>query len=197
MSKKLKISLIICGVSLLLFISWFFFLKDDYKQIEQEIYSLNQWRTHIAHIEMIDDDYALAIYVWGNDQHAGIIEFERTLLGWKMTSGVSELIYGGLQFVELENYSVIHYSDRPNIEEVHVKLRNGDTYPALLKEGNGTGEEIYAINPDRWYYYSDTEDLAEATVTTYDKDGQVVEEIQIPDEPSGGVVTQYKNDNDY
>ncbi|UTR16896.1 hypothetical protein MM221_10490 [Salipaludibacillus sp. LMS25] len=190
MSKKLKISLIIGGVALLLFVSWFFFLKDDYKQIENEVYSLNQVMTQIAHIEMIEDDYALAIYVWGKNQHAGIIEFERTLFGWKMTSGVSELLYGGLQFVELENFSVIHYSDRPNIEEVRVQLRNGHTHPALLKEGNGTGEGFYAINPDRWYYYSDTEDLAGATVTTYNKDGQVVEEMQIPDDPSGGTVAQ-------
>ncbi|MCR6105013.1 hypothetical protein HXA34_01775 [Salipaludibacillus agaradhaerens] len=189
MSKKLKISLIIGGVALLLFVSWFFFLKDDYKQIENEVYSLSQWRTHIVHIEMIDDDYALAIYVWGKNQHAGVIEFERTLFGWKMTSGISERLFETHQFVELENFSVIHDSVRPNIKEVRVQLRNGDTHSALIREGNDAAE-IYMVNPDRWYYYSDTEDLAGATVTTYDKDGQVVEEIQIPDEPSRGAVTQ-------
>jgi hypothetical protein len=84
MSQKLKVSLIIGSVSLLLFISWFFFLKDDYKQIENEVYSLGQMRTHIVHIEMIDDDYAIAIYVWGSDEHVGVIEFEKNCLDGRL-----------------------------------------------------------------------------------------------------------------
>ncbi|MCR6109076.1 hypothetical protein HXA35_01810 [Bacillus sp. A301a_S52] len=189
MSKKLKILMMIGSVALLILIGWFFFLKDDYKEIENEIYSLSQWMTQIVHIEMIDDDYALAIYVWGSDEYVGVIEFEKDLFGWKMTSGISEVIYGNLQFVELENFSLIHNSVRSNIKEVRVQLRNGDTHSALIREGNDAAE-IYMVNPNRWYYYSDIEDLAGATVTTYDKDGQVVEEIQVPDEPSGGTVAQ-------
>jgi hypothetical protein len=111
------------------------------------------------------------------------------LFGWKIVSGISEPLYGTLQFVKLEKFSIVHNSVRSNIEEVHVQLGNGDTHSALIREGNDAAE-IYMVNPDRWYYYSDTEDLAGATVTTYNKDGQVVEEIQIPDEPSGGTVAQ-------
>ncbi|UJW56252.1 hypothetical protein HXZ66_01915 [Bacillus sp. A116_S68] len=180
MLKKLKILMMVGSVALLILIGWFLFLKDDYKQIENEVYSLDQMETQIVHIEIIDD-YALAIYRW-DGLGSGVIEFEKTLFGWKMTSGISEWSYGELQFVKLENFSVIQQSVVRDAENIHVELQNGESYPVPIIKGENTSP--------RWYYYSATEDLAGATVTTYDKDGQVVEEIQVPDEPSGGAVTQ-------
>ncbi|MCR6109098.1 hypothetical protein HXA35_01920 [Bacillus sp. A301a_S52] len=178
MSKKLIKGIAICGGMLL--IAVFFIklvLKDDYQMIEDEVHRFYKMSPAIAHIE-IDGRYALAFYERG-DWHAGVMEFKKTWFGWEFLSSTTDRVHTDEQFIELTHFSIIQQAVFEKTESVHVELQNGETYSAPIVKG----EDTYK----RWFYYSDTEDLAGAIVTTYDKNGDKLSEVKVPDEPNEGL----------
>ncbi|MCR6105015.1 hypothetical protein HXA34_01785 [Salipaludibacillus agaradhaerens] len=183
MSKKLKKTLTI-GSSVVLLIGAIFIylvIKDDYQMIEDEVASYYARTPDIAHIE-IDGQYALALYERGDGQlqfHAGVMELKKTWFGWEFISATTEDAERNPQYIELTHFSIIQQAFFPGVDSVTVELKNGETYSAPIVKGENTYR--------RWFYYSDTEDLAGAIVTRYDKNGDKLSEVKVPDEPNEGL----------
>jgi hypothetical protein len=175
MSKKFKKGIVICGGIVLigvLFIN--LVIKDDYQIIEKKVEAYYMLSPNIAHIE-IDGQYALAFYERG-DSHMGVMELKKTWVGWHLLSSVSDRVDEREQFIALSHFSIIQQRACFEVEMVMVELQNGETQSAPIIRG----ENAYRS----WYYYSDTEDLAGAVVTTYDQEGQQLNKIKIPNEPN-------------
>lgn len=170
------------GIALILtgFIMLTLLRSDNVEQIEEEINTLQLPYGKVSTVELVEDDYALAFYSWAWILQVGVAELQKTSFGWEIVRMTSEETGGGLQFVELSRYSVMHKPVDKNVTSVDVTLNNGEKRDAHIKEENkGLAR--------RWLYYSDTEDLSSATVTAYDKDGEVVEVIEVPDQPNEGL----------
>jgi hypothetical protein len=180
MSKKFKKGLAICVGMVLLIgaLSIYLVIKDDSQMIEDKVHEF-YWTPipDIAHIE-IDGKYALAFYERG-DWHAGIMEFKKTWFGWELLSANTEDVERNPQFIELTHFSIIQQAVYSGVDSVTVELQNGESYSAPIVKGENTYR--------RWFYYSDTEDLAGAIVTTYDKNGDKLNEVKMPDEPNEGL----------
>ncbi|MCR6109082.1 hypothetical protein HXA35_01840 [Bacillus sp. A301a_S52] len=154
-------------------------IKDDHQMIADEVVSYYARTPDIAHIE-IDGQYALAFYERGDWQsHAGVMELKKTWFGWELLSATTEDAKLNPQFIELTHLSIIQQAIYPNVDSVTVELQNGETYsPPIVNS-----ENTYT----RWFYYSDTEDLGGAIVTTYDKNGDKLNEVKMPAEPNEGL----------
>ncbi|MCR6109100.1 hypothetical protein HXA35_01930 [Bacillus sp. A301a_S52] len=183
MNRKLIIGLI--GSVIFLIIGWGLThgtLKDDMGMIEKEVKSLYPINTRIIHIEILEDNYALAFYESDNTLYMGVMELKKTLFGWEFLESVLEPGRINSQLTELSQYSVIYGYADSDIGDIEVELQNGKTFPLQIMQGDATA--MY------WVFYSDEEDLSGAKVTGINRDGDI-QKIQIPDEPSGGAVTQF------
>ncbi|WP_026065272.1 hypothetical protein [Amphibacillus jilinensis] len=179
MSYKFKITAIIAGIIIAIGLILFVLLRsDDIEQIEAEINKLQLRFGDVNTVELVEDDFALAIYTWGSAWQVGVAELSKTIFGWETVRMTSEETSGELQFVELSRYTVIRKSIDANVKSVDVTLNNGERREAEIRE---------IANAKSFLYYSDTEDLSNAIVTTYDKDGEVVEVIEGPDQPNEGL----------
>jgi hypothetical protein len=181
MSKKLKKVLMIGSGVMLLLGAIFIYLvtKDDYQMIKDEVHRFYRTTPDIAHIE-IDGQYALVFYERGDWQfHAGVMELKKTWFGWEFLSATTEDAERNPQYIELTHFSIIQQAFFPGVDSVIVELQNGETYSAPIVQGEYTYK--------RWFYYSDTADLAGAIVTTYDKNGDKLNEVKMPDEPNEGL----------
>ncbi|UJW56258.1 hypothetical protein HXZ66_01945 [Bacillus sp. A116_S68] len=179
MAKKFKVILAISVLSLVIgALSMVIFIEDDYVQIEEEVQSLQQFPIKIAHIEIIDN-YAIVFFEWTNKSHAGVIELKKGWFGWNFLRSASERVDDREQFIALSRFSIIQQRASLEVETVMVELQNGETHSAPIVQG----EDTYR----RWIYYSETEDLAGAIVTTYDKNGDKFSEVKMPDEPNKGL----------
>ncbi|MBM7542734.1 hypothetical protein [Amphibacillus cookii] len=182
-----KIAVLIVGIIIVIsIILAVLFKRDDQQKIVEEINAMNLPLTDVGPIEFVDNDHALAIFLWSGIGHIGVAELDKTLFGWDISRATSEFLSGDVQFVELNHFSVIQTWADPSVQDVSVELENGviDSAQILIKEGDTKKGEISFRN---WLYYSDTEDLSNAIVTTYDKDGEVVEVIEVPDQPNEGL----------
>ncbi|MBM7542732.1 hypothetical protein [Amphibacillus cookii] len=179
MSRQFKITVIIAGIVIISGLSMFaLFRSDDIEQIEEEINKLELIFGDVSTVELVEDDFALAIYTWGSAWQVGVVELSKTIFGWETVSMTSEEIGGNLQFVELSRYTVMHNSIEEDVTSVDVTLNTGEKREAEIREIGNTKSFLY---------YSDTEDLSNAIVTTYDEDGEVVEVIEVPDQPNEGL----------
>ncbi|MCR6098135.1 hypothetical protein HXA31_18025 [Salipaludibacillus agaradhaerens] len=177
--KKMSLLVFSSVIVLGMWLAWDL-IKDDERLIEQEVHSLHQLYTELIHIELINNEYSLAFYEWGNLEHIGVVELEKTLFGWRFSSSMSERVGQDAFYVELNHFSVISQAVPSTVDEVYIELPNGNIHNAKLIEG----EEL--INK-YWIYYSDTEILSQAIVTTYDKNGDKLSEVKMPDEPNEGL----------
>ncbi|WP_017473138.1 hypothetical protein [Amphibacillus jilinensis] len=155
------------------------FRSDDIEQIEEEINRLQLRFGDASMVELVEDDYALVLYSWASTFQVGVAELRKASFNWEIVRMTSEDMGGDLQFVELSRYSVMHKSVDSDVKSVVVELNNGERREAQIKEKDRLAR--------RWLYYSDTEDLSSAIVTTYDANGEVVEVIEIPDQPNEGL----------
>jgi hypothetical protein len=152
--------------------------KEDREMIEDKVMSLQQSDTRIIHIEILEDDYALAFYESEIYPHMGVMELKKSLFDWEFQQSISERIEDNPQFTQLTNYSAIYGRTKHDTKEIEVELQNGETFP--LETVQGEARDIY------WIFYSNEKDLSGAKVTLVNREGEI-EEIQVPDEPNEGL----------
>ncbi|MNL00160.1 hypothetical protein D3C87_1205820 [compost metagenome] len=170
MSKNLKI-IIFCSIAILLIASYFLSigLKDNDKEIEKAVLSLNQPMTKIIHIEALENKKAIAFYEWGTapDDYFGIAILKKNLFGWHLNGGSTSVSPKehkiGWSFFDLKrdfsNYTDILYGKilDAEIADVLVNANDGKQYSAKIIGDN---------NGDRyWFLITDGGTLMNSTVT--------------------------------
>ncbi|WP_158738008.1 hypothetical protein [Alteribacillus sp. YIM 98480] len=156
-------------------------LKDDVQEIEKVVNSLNQPLTNLAHIELLDNNKAIAFYEWGhtNQQYFGSALLKKNLFGWKFVSGSSgQLTYENKLDWGFSNIAP-YFSDytdllkgkilNPSIEKVRVETKSGNEYTANIVE--------YYNGEKFWFFITDGEELLDSTITGLSSDGEIIEEI--------------------
>jgi hypothetical protein len=182
-----KKSIVIISLLILLLVGYYIIFeygneKNDYfEEIEQEVLSLKLNSSRVAHIEYINDDYALAIFEWGIS-HAGIAELEKHRGDWHLVASASDRYSHTPYFVQLSHFSVIYGLSSGGAEEGYVELQDGSKHAISIEGGEWT--------PAFWFYYSEDEDLSNAKVTSKDEDGEIIFELDIDDKPNEGLERQ-------
>ncbi len=110
------------------------FRSDDIEQIEAEINKLELIFGDVSTVELVEDDFALAIYTWGSAWQVGVAELSKTIFGWETVRMTSEELGRDLQFVELSRYTVMHNSIDSDVRSVDVTLNNGEIREAEIRE---------------------------------------------------------------
>lgn len=155
--------------------------KDDIEEIQKAVLALEQPEITVAHIELLEENKAIAFYEWGDgdDWSFGNVILEKRYLGWEIVRGGSlyllensKLNWGHL---DLRDY-LSSYSDllrgkitNPEIEKVQVITKDGKEYQAKVIKYN---------NEDRFWFLIADEELLDATVIGLSFEGKVIEEIQ-------------------
>ncbi|XEC95566.1 hypothetical protein AB6A23_03050 [Paenibacillus tarimensis] len=179
MSKKMKI-IIFSSIGICIIIYFLsVILKDDYKEIEKAVRSINQPMTNIAHVEIMGNTRAIAFYEWSNatDEYFGITKLKKNLFGWHVddgsTSATPENYKIGWSVSNLAgddfDYSSLLYGkiSDPGIEEVVIVTDSGNENSANIVE-YGAGERFY------WYLFA--EEPAAFTTIGRSKEGEIIEQ---------------------
>lgn len=182
MRKKVKIIFLI---SIIVVVSFFvnIALKDDIKEIEKAVYSLNQPLTKIAYINLLDNNKAIVFYehTSAKIEYFGNIRLKKNIFGWKLGSNSSGQTPNdhklGWHFSNLK-HDFSKYTDvlsgkilDSEIKEVFIVTKNNKEYQAEIIEYNN-GERF-------WYLVTDGEELPGSTVTGLSIDGKIIEEIKM------------------
>jgi hypothetical protein len=183
LSKNLK-TIVFCSIAILLIVSYFLGigLKDNAKEIEKAVLSLNQPMTKIVHIEALENNKAIAFYEWGTtpeEDHFGIAILKKDLFGWHFKGGstsASPKEYKiGWSFSDLKrdfsNYTDILYGKILDAEivDVLVNTTDGKQYPAKIIDDKN-GERF-------WFLITDGVKLTGSTVTARSQNGKIIEQI--------------------
>ncbi|MFF2450835.1 hypothetical protein ACFVSW_27825 [Neobacillus sp. NPDC058068] len=182
MQNKIKI---IISISLILVVSYFIniALKDDIKEIEKAVYSLNQPFTKIAYIKFLDNNQAIVFYEHAstNIEYFGNIRLKKNIFGWKLGNSSSGQTPNDHKldwhYSNLKN-DFSKYTDvlsgkilDSEIKEVFIVTKNNKEYQAkIIKYYNGNRF---------WYLVTDGEELPGSTVTGLSIDGKIIEEIKM------------------
>ncbi|MBP2000857.1 hypothetical protein J2Z69_001888 [Paenibacillus shirakamiensis] len=184
MSKKWRItgfcSLAVALIIIYLLIQGF---KDNTKEIEKVVFSLNQPMTKLVHIETLNSNQAIAFYQWGiaPEDSFGIASLKKDVLGWHLISGstmVSPKDYKiGLSYSDLRNefpnYKGVLYGEilDTQIVDILVDTTSGKKYTAKIIVNN-QGEKF-------WFLIAKGVEITGATVTARSQDGKILQQIQI------------------
>jgi hypothetical protein len=152
--------------------------KEDREMIEDKVMSLQHGDTRIIHIDILEDDYALAFYESDYIPHMGVMELKKGLFDWEFQQSISERIRDNPQFTQLTNYSAIYGRAEHDTKDIEVELQSGETFPLEIIEGE--------VTRGYWIFYTNDKDLSGAKVTRVNRDGEI-EDIQVPDEPNEGL----------
>lgn len=178
--RKNKLVLIIL---LILVISYFLTvnLRDDVKEIEKAVSSLNLPLITIAHIKFLDNNKAIVFFKYRstNLEYFGNARLKKNILGWKLVSSSSgqspDDLKLGWHFSNLK-YDFTKYTDLlsgeildAEIKDVIVLTKNNKEYYAEIIEYNN-GERF-------WCLVTDGEELPGSTVSGFTSNGKVMEQI--------------------
>ncbi|WP_078546782.1 hypothetical protein [Litchfieldia alkalitelluris] len=180
MSNKIKLGLVIGAVLLVtLFINIAY--KDDAKEINKIVNSLNQPMTNIVHIEFLDNKKAIAFYEWGpTDQvYFGEATLKKGLFGWEFLSGATgqvsmehKLDWGFSNLaMDFSNYTDLIRGKilDPEIVEVKILTKKDNEYNASIVEKHN--------NERFWFLITNGEDLLGSTITGLSSKGEIIEQI--------------------
>jgi len=182
LSKNLK-TIAFCFIAFLLIVSYFFGigLKDNDKEIEKAVLSLNQPITKIVHIEALENKKAIAFYEWGTapEDYFGIAILKKDLFGWHFkggsTSASSKEYKIGWSFSDLKrdfsNYTDILYGKILNAEIVDVIVNTNDGKQYSSKIIDDKNDERF------WFLITDGVNLIGSTVTARSQSGKIIEQI--------------------
>ncbi|MBM7543039.1 hypothetical protein [Amphibacillus cookii] len=168
---KVGVALLVIGTSFS-----FLFRPNDDILIKQEIDQFLYRDTNIYHSETNDKNEAIAFYQWYRADQLAVIELNKKRFNWEIVRGVTEGFTGDIQFIQLDYYAVIFQRIPARVVNVEILTQN-----ETVHNGRIVVDEHYQ---PFWFYYSDTEDLSNAIITTYDEDGEIVEVIDVPDQPN-------------
>ncbi|BAB07740.1 BH4021 [Halalkalibacterium halodurans C-125] len=184
MSKKWKI---ILGLVAVLCIGGYVMTnitQDEAQVIEREVKRVHGQLTTvmILHVEKIDRDRILVFYESGlGGQRFAVAELKKTLLSWKYENGFSLNTGDKKRRYSVSNEFAVmtgpafHYDD---FHEIKIETANGDVHTATIIESE-RGTKIY------WFYVveeeSKFEEMNDVVVYTVTEDGEVIEEIEKPD----------------
>ncbi|GIP29119.1 hypothetical protein J23TS9_42490 [Paenibacillus sp. J23TS9] len=182
MSKNLK-RIAFCSIAILLIVLYFWGigLKDNAKEIEKAVLSLNQPMTKIVHIEALENKKAIAFYEWGTapEDYFGIAILMKDLFGWHFKSGstsASPKEYKiGWSFSDLKrdfsNYTDILYGKILDAEivDVLIKTNDGKQYSAKIIDDKN-GERF-------WFLITEGVKLTGSTITACSQNGKTIEQI--------------------
>ncbi|WP_138090739.1 hypothetical protein [Halalkalibacterium halodurans] len=182
MSKKWKIVFVLVVV---LFVGGYVMAnitQDEAQEIEKEVNRVHgdYARVEIYHVEDIGSGQILIFYHWGKGaQRFGVAELKKTLFSWNYKSGFS------IDFRNKRRYSALNelgvmvgrvYSD--DFHEIKIETASGDIHAASIIV-NESGKKTY------WFYVveeeSEFEEIFNASVYMVTEDGEVIEEIEKPD----------------
>ncbi|MCR6098139.1 hypothetical protein HXA31_18005 [Salipaludibacillus agaradhaerens] len=164
-------------------------LKDEKKEIEEIARQYNRFMMEID-IEVIEGQYAVALYNWGYPYKSkfGMMEFEKTFWGWEIVTATSDrMVYTDYPaeatifpvYNELSEFTVL--GGRVSIgrvlggpHELRVETAEGEVYE---------GSEIIITDNNIWYIISeDKVDFSGSRITALSEDGDIIDEIYIYDE---------------
>ncbi|TPE66544.1 hypothetical protein [Halalkalibacterium halodurans] len=184
MSKKWKI---ILGLVAVLFIGGYVMTnitQDEAQVIEREVNRVHgEFATvMILHVEKVDRDRILVFYESDlGKRRFAVAELKKTLLSWRYENGFSLSTRDKKRRYSVSNELAVmtgpafHYDD---FHEIKIETANGDAHTATIIEGDG-GIKLY------WFYVveeeSKFEEINDAAVYTVTEDGEVIEEIEKPD----------------
>lgn len=157
-------------------------LKDDSKEIERNVHSINEPLLSVAHVEFLDKNHAIAFYesVPTGELYFGTAIFKKGILGWESLGSFSSEIpkdkkldwgYSNLKQNEFADYTDFIRGKilSPEIEKVKVVTKEGNEYEAKIIEYN---------NSERfWFLISKGEELLGASIQGISKEGKVIEEL--------------------
>lgn len=157
-------------------------LKDDSKEIERIVHSINEPLLSIAHVEFLDKNHAIVFYesTPTGEVFFGSAIFKKGILGWESLGSFSSQIPKdkkldwGFSNVKQDGFG--DYTDLirgkilvPEIETVKIVTNEGNEYEAKIIEYN---------NSERfWFLISKGEELLGATILGISKDGKIIEEL--------------------
>ena len=158
-------------------------LKDDMKEIEKAVYSLNLPVTNIAYIKTLDNNQAIVFFEHNsaNIEYFGNIRLKKNLMGWKLGNGSSGQVDSnhklGWNFSDLK-YDFSKYTDvlsgkilDSNIKEVFIVTKNNKRYQANIVNYNN-GKRF-------WYLITEGEELPGSMVRGMSMDGKIIDEINL------------------
>ena len=181
MSKRIRLVLI-AGIVLLVGYFLVIQFKDDSKEIERMVHSINEPLLSVIHVEFLDNNHAIAFYEANHngELYFGSAVFKKGLFGWKSLGSSSgqipkdkKLDWG---FSSLDQMGLADYTDLvrgkvlvPEIEKVRILTKEGNEYEAKIIEYN---------NRDRfWFMVTKGENLLGATIQGISTEGKVIEEL--------------------
>lgn len=174
---------IIFFIFLVIVISYFLSiaLKEDVKEIERAVSSMNQSLTTIVHIEVLDSNKAIVFYKHqsANIEYFGNARLKKDIFGWKLVNSSSSQSPDdyklGWHFSNLQ-YDFPKYTDLlsgeifdSEIKDVVILTKNNKEYHANIIEYNN-GERF-------WFLVTDGEELPGSTVSGLTSNGKVIEKI--------------------
>lgn len=180
LNKKVKfLSGILIGVLVVFVVNTL--LVDDEEEIQEQLQSLEQPATDLAHIEFLENDQAIAFYEWGSGetQQFGSAQFKKGLFGWSFAGGSTGVYPEGAKFSwgfsNLEQ-SFSNHTDLirgkvldTEIEAISVTTDDGKEYDAEVVD--------YSGNQKLWFLVSEGEDLIGSTIEAISSEGQVIEQL--------------------
>ncbi|TPE68357.1 hypothetical protein [Halalkalibacterium halodurans] len=183
MSNKWKV---ILGLIVLLSVGGYVMTNittDEAQKIEEEVNSVHTDSVTLIHIEKIDQNHVLVFYEWGGAWERGgklaVAELKKNLLGWTFESSLS---IGGREerrSLVFNEYAVIVGLALYSIDfhEIKIETADGEIHTARIIENEDSRGRY-------WFYIAseeESEEIFNAAVYMVTEDGEVIEEIEKPD----------------
>ncbi|WP_017471048.1 hypothetical protein [Amphibacillus jilinensis] len=179
MPNKFKVKFKIGIVVFVIAISFsFLFRPSDAILIIQEIDHFLHRDVTIYHSETNNKE-AIAFYRWYGMDQLAVMELNKESFNWELVRGVTEGFTGDIQFIQLDYYAILFQRIPASVVNVEILTQNEKVHKGRI--------EVDEYYQPFWYYYSDTEDLSNAIITTYDEEGEVVEIIEVTEQPNGNL----------
>ncbi|WP_274654721.1 hypothetical protein [Paenibacillus humicola] len=159
-------------------------VKDDKREIEKAVLTLNQPMAHLADIEVLERNKVIAFYEWGqgtaSGEYFGIAVLAKNLFGgWHFRSGATSVTPDdyklGWSFQDLKrefsDYTDMIYGKilDADIKSVLVTTKQGKQYSAKIME--------YDYGERFWFLITDGVDLVDATIKGLSINGETIEQI--------------------
>ncbi|TPE66771.1 hypothetical protein [Halalkalibacterium halodurans] len=157
--------------------------KDEAQKIEEEVNSVHTDSVTLIHIEKMDQNKVLVFYEWGGMWEMGgklaVAELKRSLFGWSFESSLS---IGGREerrsLVFNEHTVMVGLASyAKDFHEIKIEMAGGDIHTATIIDN----EDSYGRY---WFYIAseeESEEIFNASVYMVTEDGEVIEEIEKPD----------------
>ncbi|TES50182.1 hypothetical protein E2L07_16650 [Halalkalibacterium halodurans] len=183
MSKKWKI---ILGLVAVLFVGGYVMtniIKDEAQKIEEEVNRVYSDSVTLIHIEKMDQNKALVFYEWGGMWERGgklaVAQLKKNLLGWTFESSLSISAREERRSLAFNEYAVIVGLALHSIDfhEIKIETADGEIHTATIIENEDSRGRY-------WFYIAseeESEEIFNASVYMMTKDGEVIEEIEKPD----------------